>query len=50
MPQENKQVQFYFGTQAEYNNLTEKDNSAIYLITDQKKYIQGMTYMFPLLI
>lgn len=49
MPQENKQVQFYFGTQAEYNNLTEKDNNAIYLITDQKKiYIGDDVYVSPL--
>lgn len=43
MPQSDKQVKFYFGTQQEYNNLSLKDTCAIYLITDTRKIYVGNT-------
>ena len=43
MPQNDKQVKFYFGTQQEYNNLSLKDTCAIYLITDTRKIYVGNT-------
>lgn len=49
MPQENKQVKFYFGTQQEYNNLEFKDTCAIYFITDTKKiYVGEKMYVAPI--
>lgn len=48
MPQENKQVQFYFGTQAEYNNLLTKDDNAFYIVTDAHKiYLGEQLYANP---
>lgn len=49
MPQNNKQVKFYFGTQQEYNNLEFKDTCAIYFITDTKKiYVGEKVYAAPI--
>ena len=49
MPQNDKQVKFYFGTQQEYNNLEFKDTCAIYFITDTKKiYVGEKMYVAPI--
>ena len=49
MPQSDKQVKFYFGTQQEYNNLSLKDTCAIYFITDTKKiYVGEKMYAAPI--
>ena len=49
MPQNDKQVKFYFGTQQEYNNLEFKDTCAIYFITDTKKiYVGEKRYVAPI--
>lgn len=49
MPQNDKQVKFYFGTQQEYNNLEFKDTCAIYFITDTKKiYVGEKVYVAPI--
>lgn len=51
MPQNDKQVKFYFGTQQEYNNLNFKDTCAIYFITDTKKiYVGEKMYAAPISI
>lgn len=49
MPQNNKQIKFYFGTQQEYNNLEFKNSCAIYFITDTKKiYVGEKIYAAPI--
>lgn len=49
MPQNGKQIKFYFGTQQEYNNLEFKDTCAIYFITDTKKiYVGEKVYAAPI--
>lgn len=41
MPQSNKQVKFYFGTQQEYDALEIKNDSAFYIITDTRRIYLG---------
>lgn len=41
MPQSNKQVKFYFGTQQEYDALEVKNDSAFYIITDTRRIYLG---------
>ena len=48
MPQSNKQVKFYFGTQQEYDALEIKNDSAFYIITDtQRIYLGEKIYAAP---
>ena len=41
MPQNNQIVQFYYGTQQEFDNISNKDNNIIYFTTDTKKIYVG---------
>lgn len=47
MPQNNQMVQFYYGTQQEFDNISNKDNNIIYFITDAKKIYVGNDLYTP---
>lgn len=47
MPQNNQMVQFYYGTQQEFDNISNKDNNTIYFITDAKKIYVGNDLYTP---
>jgi hypothetical protein len=45
MPQKNAYVNFSFGTQAEYNALSTKNENTFYILTDtQKIYVGNKVY------